>query len=522
MQTKILTPDEKDIQIAGKILAGGGLVAFPTETVYGLGADALNDEAVKNIYAAKGRPSDNPLIVHIAEKDDIKPLVKEVTPKAKALMDAFFPGPLTIILPKSDKIGKTVSGGLDTVAVRMPINETAHALIKASGCPIAAPSANTSGLPSPTRAKYVIDDMMGKIDAIIDGGDCEYGVESTVITLATEVPTLLRPGAITKEMLESVIGEVYVAPAVLEGMKDNEVAASPGMKYKHYAPKAKVVIVKGDKEKYEKFVNSRKNAYALCFDGDNIAIPKVTYGRENDDLSQARELFDALRHLDELGAKKVYSHIPHKDGVGMAVYNRLIRAAAFCVIDLDKPFTIGLTGPTGAGKGYVGEELKKRGFKIIDCDYYVRKAEEKGSPVLEELAAEFGDDILTDGELNRRLLAQRAFESKEKTDALNRIVHPKVIELCRQQADGLCVLDAPQLFEANAQDDCYKVITVVAPDEMRLERILKRDNLTARQAFIRMNAQFDNDYYIKRSDYVIYNDGRDIINQIDKIMEAIL
>lgn len=522
MQTKILTPDEKDIQIAGKILADGGLVAFPTETVYGLGADALNDEAVKNIYAAKGRPSDNPLIVHIAEKDDIKPLVREVTPKAKALMDAFFPGPLTIILPKSDKVGKTVSGGLDTVAVRMPINETAHALIKASGCPIAAPSANTSGLPSPTRAKYVIDDMMGKIDAIIDGGDCEYGVESTVITLATEVPTLLRPGAITKEMLESVIGEVYVAPAVLEGMKDNEVAASPGMKYKHYAPKAKVVIVKGDKEKYEKFVNSRKNAYALCFDGDNITIPKVTYGRENDDLSQARELFDALRHLDELGAEKVYAHIPHKDGVGMAVYNRLIRAAAFCVIDLDKPFTIGLTGPTGAGKGFVGEELKKRGFKIIDCDYYVRKAEEKGSPVLEELAAEFGDDILTDGELNRRLLAQRAFESKEKTDALNRIVHPKVIELCRQQADGLCVLDAPQLFEANAQDDCYKVITVVAPDEMRLERILKRDNLTARQAFIRMNAQFDNDYYIKRSDYVIYNDGRDIINQIDKIMEAIL
>ncbi len=522
MQTKILTPDEKDIQIAGKILADGGLVAFPTETVYGLGADALNDGAVKNIYAAKGRPSDNPLIVHIAEKDDIKPLVREVTPKAKALMDAFFPGPLTIILPKSEKVGKTVSGGLETVAVRMPINETAHALIKASGCPIAAPSANTSGLPSPTRAKYVIDDMMGKIDAIIDGGDCEFGVESTVITLATEVPTLLRPGAVTKEMLESVIGEIYVAPAVLEGMKDNEVAASPGMKYKHYAPKAKVVIVKGDKEKYEKFVNSRKSAYALCFDGDNITIPKVTYGRENDDLSQARELFDALRHLDELGAKKVYARIPHKDGVGMAVYNRLIRAAAFNIIDLDKPFTIGLTGPTGAGKGYIGEELKKRGFKIIDCDYYVRKAEEKGSPVLDELAAEFGDDILTDGELNRRLLAQRAFESKEKTDALNKIVHPKVIELCKQQADGLCVLDAPQLFEANAQNDCYKVIAVVAPDEMRLERILKRDNLTARQAFIRMNAQFDNDYYIGRSDYVIYNDGRDIINQTDKIMEAIL
>ena len=196
--------------------------------IVGLGANALNEDAVKNIYKAKGRPSDNPLIVHIANKEDIVPLVKEVTPKAQALIDAFFPGPLTIILPKSDLIGKVVSGGLDTVAVRMPINEVANKVIKAAGCPIAAPSANTSGLPSPTRAKYVIDDMSGKIEAIIDGGDCEFGVESTVITLATDIPTVLRPGAVTKEMLEGVIGEVEVANAVLHGMKDNETAASKG------------------------------------------------------------------------------------------------------------------------------------------------------------------------------------------------------------------------------------------------------------------------------------------------------
>ena len=241
METKILSTSEYDIALAGKILSDGGLVAFPTETVYGLGADALNEEAVKNIYLAKGRPSDNPLIVHIAEKEDIFPLVKEITPKAQALIDKFFPAPLTIILPKSSKIGSTVSGGLDTVAIRMPQNKTARSLIKVAGTPIAAPSANTSGLPSPTRAKHVIDDMSGKIDAIINGEDCEFGVESTVITLATETPTILRPGAITKEMLEAVIGKVEVAAAVLEEMKKDEVAASPGMKYKHYAPKALLI-----------------------------------------------------------------------------------------------------------------------------------------------------------------------------------------------------------------------------------------------------------------------------------------
>lgn len=304
METKILSTSEYDIALAGEIIKGGGLVAFPTETVYGLGADALNEEAVKKIYIAKGRPSDNPLIVHIAEKEDIIPLVKEVTPVAKALIDKFFPAPLTIILPKSERIGSTVSGGLDTVAVRMPQNETARALIRAAGTPIAAPSANTSGLPSPTKAKHVIDDMNGKIDAIICGEDCDFGVESTVITLATEIPTILRPGAITKEMLEKVIGKVEVAKAVLEGMEQNEVAASPGMKYKHYAPKARVLLVNASKEKYEAFVNSKKDAFALCFEEDNITIPKITFGKESDDCSQARELFDALRQLDEMGAKR--------------------------------------------------------------------------------------------------------------------------------------------------------------------------------------------------------------------------
>lgn len=519
MNTKILTANENDIITAGEIIRNGGLVAFPTETVYGLGANALDDNAVRSIYKAKGRPSDNPLIVHIAEKDDIIPLVKKVTPEAQSVIDAFFPAPLTIILPKSEKVGDVVSGGLDTVAVRMPQNETARALINAAGVPVAAPSANTSGLPSPTKAKYVIDDMMGKIDAIIDGGDCEFGVESTVLTLAGDTPVILRPGAVTKEMLENVLGTVEIAKAVTEGMKQNETALSPGMKYKHYAPKARVIMVNACREKYEKFVNMQKNAFALCFEEDNITIPKITFGRENDDLSQARELFDALRRADELGAKKVYARIPHKDGVGLAVYNRLIRACAFNILDLEKPFLIGLTGQTGAGKGYVGKTLCDLGFNVLDTDLYAKKITEKNSPVFPILQEKFGNDIIINGELNRKLLAERAFESPEKTAVLNGIMHPAILDMCRADSIFPCVLDAPLLFECGGDKLCTTVLAVTAPTEIRLERIMKRDGITKDEAKLRMNAQKDEEFYRNNADFTVINDGRDITNQIINFME---
>ena len=522
MDTQLLSTSEQDIKKAGAIIRSGGLVAFPTETVYGLGANALDENAVKSIYRAKGRPSDNPLIVHVAQKDDIAPLVKEVTPQAKALIDAFFPAPLTIILEKSDIIPSATSGGLGTVAIRMPQNETARAVIKASGVPVAAPSANTSGLPSPTKAKYVIDDMNGKIDAIIEGGDCEVGVESTVITLAEDVPTILRPGAVTKEMLEAVIGEVKIAGAVLGELGKGETAASPGMKYKHYSPKAKILLVGARKEDYENFVNTRQNAFALCFEGDDVRIPHVTYGTESDELSQARELFDALRRLDELGAQRVYARMPHKDGVAMAVYNRLIRAAAFNIIDLTKPFTIGLTGGTGAGKSHVCKIFRELGFNILDSDLVAREVVKEGSPLLTALAKEFGNDIIKDGRLDRALLASRAFESREGTDALNAIMHPAIIERCKELAIIPSVLDAPQLFEAGADKLCYKTVAVTASEETRIKRIMKRDGITRDAALRRMSAQFDDEYFKSHCDFIIANDGDDTKKQIIDIINQIL
>lgn len=241
---------------------------------------------------------------------------------------------MTIILKRSDIVPAEVSAGLDTVAVRMPSHPVAQAIIKAAQTPLAAPSANISGSPSPTCFKYVYDDMNGKIAAIVDGGECGVGVESTVIDLTGETPNLLRPGGITYEQLKDVLGDVNIDKGVLDKINDNEKVSSPGMKYKHYAPKAEIVIVDADSDSYCTYVNSQNGAYALCFEEDKpkLKVPSVCYGNEQDDISQAKELFTALRRLDEIGAKRVYARMPKRNGVGLAVYNRLIRAAAFQVV----------------------------------------------------------------------------------------------------------------------------------------------------------------------------------------------
>ncbi len=343
LETQFLTNTPQNINTAAEILRSGGLVGIPTETVYGLAANALNGRAVAKIFAAKGRPMDNPLIVHIADFDDIKRfgLVSEIPDSAKKLAKAFWPGPLTMIMKKSDIIPDEVSAGLDTVAIRFPSHPSAQAIIKAADVPLAAPSANLSGSPSPTTANHVMNDMNGRIDAIFDGGACSVGLESTVITLAAEVPRVLRPGGITVEMLKSVLGEVEVDNAVLHKLDDGQKAASPGMKYKHYAPKANVILLKCADDEYIKYVNAHadKSVAALCCDEDipELNVKPYTLGRRNDYISQAHNLFDELRKIDKSGKiKTVYSRLPSTDGVGMAVYNRLIRAAGFEVIDLEK------------------------------------------------------------------------------------------------------------------------------------------------------------------------------------------
>ena len=335
MKTLMLSVNE--IEKAAEIIRGGGLVAMPTETVYGLAADAYNGSAVANIFKAKGRPMDNPLIVHIAEISQIFGLVREFPEKARVLADRFWPGPLTMILPKSERIPDEVSAGLDTVAVRCPSDVNARRLISLSS-PLAAPSANLSGSPSPTSARHVFDDMNGRIDAIIDGGECNVGVESTVITLASDPPRLLRPGGITLEQLRDAIGEVVLDDAVLNPLKSGEKAASPGMKYKHYAPQAELVLLRGSEERFLSFVNSRKDGRTavLCYDEDipGLKLPFIPLGKAADYEVQANRLFSALREADVKGFERVYAHCPHTDGVGLAVYNRMIRAAGFKVIDL--------------------------------------------------------------------------------------------------------------------------------------------------------------------------------------------
>ena len=324
------------VKRASEILSSGGIVAVPTETVYGLAASAYNDDAIKAIFTAKGRPQDNPLIVHIVNTDMLKNIAVDIPEVAYDCAKAFWPGPFTMVLPKGQKIADSVSGGLNTVAVRFPSEKTICDIINKSGLPLAAPSANTSGRPSPTTANHVIDDLDGKIDAVVIGNDCAVGVESTVVSLVGEKPRLLRPGAVTPEQLKKVLPNLIIDDAVLEQLKDGVVAASPGMKYKHYAPKTNAFLVEGCSNSFVRFVNSKENSAAICFEEEyyNVNIAKISYGSKRDELSLAQNVFAVLRDIDNLGVKEVYIHAPSKDGVGLAVYNRLIRACGFNVITL--------------------------------------------------------------------------------------------------------------------------------------------------------------------------------------------
>lgn len=349
MKTQIVQVDERHIdkelmQQAGNIIKAGGLVAFPTETVYGLGGNALSPESAKKIYAAKGRPSDNPLIVHICRMDDLIPIVEEIPEAAYKLAEAFWPGPLTMIFNKSKLVPYETTGGLDTVAVRLPSHNVARAFIEAAGGYVAAPSANLSGRPSPTIARYVQEDMMGRIDMILDSGNVELGLESTIIDLTVEEPMILRPGYITKEMLEKHLLSVDEDRTIMHGDIEQPPKA-PGMKYRHYAPKADLTIIDGEAECVIEYIN--QEIYRLEQEGHKTGVIAAedtitkyradickSIGNRSDEKSIAKELYKILREFDDEGATVIFSEAFDTKGVGCAVMNRLLKAAGHKILHI--------------------------------------------------------------------------------------------------------------------------------------------------------------------------------------------
>ena len=342
METLFLSAsDPKCAETAAEIIKNGGLVAIPTETVYGLGANGLNEDAVLKIFEAKGRPQDNPLILHIADPDQIESLCHHIPQAAYDLADAFWPGPLTMVLPARKAIPKRTTGGLDTVGVRCPDSEITREIIRASGVPIAAPSANISGKPSTTTAAHVLHDHDGKIDAIVDGGPCRVGVESTIVDLTEERPRLLRPGGIGPEQLIEVLGDLVVDKAVTAQIDKDEVVKAPGMKYKHYAPQSEVVIVGGSREKAAAYIRHHfePGDRVLCFEEElplYEGCNPLSYGQEADVNTLSAGLFGALRELDDPSIHQVYARCPVGGGVAYAVQNRLKKAAAFHIVDAEE------------------------------------------------------------------------------------------------------------------------------------------------------------------------------------------
>lgn len=346
MKTQLLPATDDSLALAARLLADGELVAFPTETVYGLGAHAMDHNAVLGIFSAKGRPADNPLIVHIHDRSQLDDIC-EVNDLSIRLMDAFWPGPLTIILPRKEAVPSSVTAGLDTVAVRMPSHPVALALLKACNLPVAAPSANRSGKPSPTSAKHVFDDMDGRIPLIIDGGESDVGLESTVISLVGEKPCILRPGGITQAMLEEVLGPVDLAGSILRPLEKGEKALSPGMMYKHYSPDGQVTLIEGEESAvvealrrlYAHAASEGHRACVMCFTEHVAALADChphDIGSKDDPTEVAHRLFATLRGLDDEKMDVIFSEVVPPEGVGLAVMNRLGRAAAFRTVQAEE------------------------------------------------------------------------------------------------------------------------------------------------------------------------------------------
>ena len=522
METKVFKIDtvaghEGEIAEAAALLRSGGLLAIPTETVYGLGANGLDGAAVRRIFAAKGRPQDNPLILHIPEAAWLTRCCENVPPAAWRLAEAFWPGPLTMILPRSAVVPDETTAGLSTVGVRCPDHEVTLAVIRAADVPVAAPSANRSGRPSCTSAAHVWEDMAGRIEGIVDGGECAVGVESTIVDLTVTPPRLLRPGGLPLERLCAVLGEVEVDGAVKGRLAEGEKPRAPGMKYRHYAPKAPVTVVTGDAEKSARYIARRAAADVgvLCFDeyaGRFGGAVTRCLGSEADKAEQARRVFDALRAFDDTAVQQIYAQCPDSGGLGLAVENRLKKAAGFHTVELPMGKTVvGITGGTGAGKTSVLLALEGLGAYVIDCDALYAELLESDEALQGALREAFGDGIFPAGQLDRGALARRVFSDEAALEQLNAIVFDAVpraaLRRIRAARETLIGIDAVNLLDCLLRDFCDVTVAVTAPEEQRLARILARDGIDEAAARLRMAAQKPQEYYLSRCDAAFCNDA---------------
>ncbi len=509
--------DVKTPGIAAEIIRSGGLVAIPTETVYGLGADGLNPDAVAKIFIAKGRPQDNPLILHVADKADMEKFCHDIPPAAYALAEKFWPGPLTMVLPARDCVPKCTTAGLPTVAVRCPDNAVTREIIRKAGVPIAAPSANISGKPSTTTAQHVLNDHDRKIDAIVDDGPCRVGVESTIIDLTDVRPRLLRPGGITPQQLLEVVGDLVIDKAVTGSVEHDAVVKAPGMKYRHYAPDCSVVIVDGSTEAAVRYIGEHYQSgnRVLCFAEELDAFASfspLAYGQENDPDSLLAGLFAALRELDDPAIGTVFARCPRGDGKALAVQNRLLKAAGFCRVNAEaKGLILGITGGTGCGKTTLLKVFEEIGGLVMDCDRIYHELLTQDAALLTAIDNRF-PGCIENGNLNRKKLAGIVFADPVALADLNAITHTAVKQevlgrLKTAPEDVPVAIDAIELFDGGLAELCDVTVAVTAPEDVRVARLIARDNLTENQALARIRAQKPECYFREKCDHILENSG---------------
>ena len=509
-QQKII---EDQISAAADILRQGGLVGIPTETVYGLGANALDAEAVNKIFEAKGRPQDNPLIIHIPGPQWLPRYCEDVPPLAYTLARKFWPGPLTMILKRKPIVPDATTAGLDTVGVRCPDHQVTLSIIREAGVPVAAPSANTSGRPSCTTAADVMEDMEGKIDAVVDGGPCQVGVESTIVDLTCDPPRLLRPGGMPLEALEEVVGPLTVDKAVTEPLKDGEQPKAPGMKYRHYAPKAPVTVVTGPAEASARTIEqlAKPGDGVICFDEFADRFDRQTVeclGPSRDKRIQAQRVFDALRAFDSKDVQQIYAQCPDSQGLGLAIGNRLKKAAGFKTVAADqKKVVIGITGGTGSGKTSALNAIRDLGGVVIDCDAVYHEMLNQDAELRHAIEVKFHGVFNSDGSLNRKKLGELVFENKERMAQLNEVIYQFLVpEVQRRARDGnLTAIDAINLIESGVGELCDRTVAITAPAELRVRRIMARDGIDERYARMRVSAQKSDEFYRSKCDYELSN-----------------